>query len=361
MKSVIILLIIILSCIPTNFIVTALLQVRRNFISNTIIIASAIAIRPAEVAAAAAAAAINNDNADIGGTRVTTTPPPPPTTSTVSSIVSSTVATTISSPLLSIESAAARLGVGRSSDSNSDDDDKNNNNEQPILLKVRLYPDPSLRKVASPVTKGFGSHELEIVVNYLINNMKSNTTAAIHYGIDARIIILKGDAASPNNSVNIFVNPNILSRSNEYSMIPWREYCSVIVTNMESDIVAAAENNNNNNNNNNLSSSLDITATTSSVGVVEVDLLRDDIIEIAAQDYITGRPIRKALRGESARAFQHEMDHLDGILIIDHAVTSLDDNVLPTYIANLERPYHTERQRRAFQRNTFQGNTPLYY
>ena len=353
MKSVIILLIVILSCIPTNFIVTALLQVRRNFISNTIIIASAIAIRPAEVAAAAAAA-INNDNADIGGTRVTTTPPPPPT-----STVSSTVATTIPSPLLSIESAAARLGVGRSSDSNSDDDDKNKNNEQPILLKVRLYPDPSLRKVASPVTKGFGSHELEIVVNYLINNMKSNTTAAIHYGIDARIIILKGDAASPNNSVNIFVNPNILSRSNEYSMIPWREYCSVIVTNMESDIVAAAENNNNNNNN--LSSSLDITATTSSVGVVEVDLLRDDIIEIAAQDYITGRPIRKALRGESARAFQHEMDHLDGILIIDHAVTSLDDNVLPTYIANLERPYHTERQRRAFQRNTFQGNTPLYY
>ena len=352
MKSLIILLIVILSCIPTNFIVTALLQVRRNFISNTIIIASAIAIRPAEVAA------INNDNADIGGTRVTTTPPP---TSTVSSIVSSTVSSTISSPLLSIESAAARLGVGRSSDSNSDDDDKNNNNEQPILLKVRLYPDPSLRKVASPVTKGFGSHELEIVVNYLINNMKSNTTAAIQYGIDARIIILKGDAASPNNSVNIFVNPNILSRSNEYSMIPWREYCSVIVTNMESDIVAAAENNNNNNNNNNLSSSLDITATTSSVGVVEVDLLRDDIIEIAAQDYITGRPIRKALRGESARAFQHEMDHLDGILIIDHAVTSLDDNVLPTYIANLERPYHTERQRRAFQRNTFQGNTPLYY
>ena len=262
--------------------------------------------------------------------------------------------------MLSIESAAARLGEGRSSDSNSDDDDKNNNNEQPILLKVRLYPDPSLRKVASPVTKGFGSHELEIVVNYLINNMKSNATAAIQYGIDARIIILKGDAASPNNSVNIFVNPNILSRSNEYSMIPWREYCSVIVTNMESDIVAAAENNNNNNNNN-LSSSLDITATTSSVGVVEVDLLRDDIIEIAAQDYITGRPIRKALRGESARAFQHEMDHLDGILIIDHAVTSLDDNVLPTYIANLERPYHTERQRRAFQRNTFQGNTPLYY
>jgi peptide deformylase len=360
MKSVIILLIVILSCIPTNFIVTALLQVRRNFISNTIIIASAIAIRPAEVAAAAAA--INNDNADIGGTRVTTTPPPPPPTSTVSSIVSSTVSSTISSPLLSIESAAARLGVGRSSDSNSDDDDKNNNNEQPILLKVRLYPDPSLRKVASPVTKGFGSHELEIVVHYLINNMKSNTTAAIQYGIDARIIILKGDAASPTNSVNIFVNPNILSRSNEYSMIPWREYCSVIVTNMESDIVAAAENNNNNNNNNNnLSSSLDTTATTSSVGVVEVDLLRDDIIEIAAQDYITGRPIRKALRGESARAFQHEMDHLDGILIIDHAVTSLDDNVLPTYIANLERPYHTERQRRAFQRNTFQGNTPLYY
>jgi peptide deformylase len=325
MKSVIILLVFILLCIPNSFFVTALqilepkFDARRKFLLKTIVSVSGVGI-PAKVVDAST--------------------------------------TTISHPLLSIESAAACLGVGRSSDNDSIDYDNNNEQQQqqPLLLKVRLYPDPSLRRIASPVTKEFGNPELETVVNYLINNMKSNGTAAIQYGIDARIIILKGNAASPNSSVNVYVNPNILSRSNEYSMIPWREYCSVV---MESENVAV-ENNNNNPSSSSSSSSSSLNTTTTSVvpAVVEVDLLRDDIIEIAAQDYITGRPIRKALRGESARAFQHELDHLNGLLIIDHAADIL---LLPTYIANLERPYHTERQRRAFQRNTFQGNTPLYY
>ena len=91
--------------------------------------------------------------------------------------------------------------------------------------------------------------------------------------------------------------------------------------------------------------------------MLEIDLLRDEVVEIAAQD-ITGRPIRKALRGEAARAFQHELDHLDGILIIDHAA-SLSE--LPANIAKLEAPYHAARQRRAFARNTYQGNGPLYW
>ena len=57
-----------------------------------------------------------------------------------------------------------------------------------------------------------------------------------------------------------------------------------------------------------------------------------------------------------ARLFQHELDHLDGILIVDHA--GLDE--LPSDIANLERPYHEARQARAFARRVYQGET-LYY
>jgi peptide deformylase len=212
----------------------------------------------------------------------------------------------LAAPLLSVESAALANTLG----------------------KLRLYPDPCLRRIASPVDK-FGA-ELEKVADLLVAGMKSNATAAVQYGIDARIVVLKG-SASPDSSPIVFVNPNILSRSSEDKMLQWREFCLVV------DV-------------------LDIMADTNPTNILEIDLLRDEIVEVAAQD-ITGRPIRKALSGEAARAFQHELDHLDGILIIDHA--SLSE--LPASIAKVEAPYHAARQRHAFQRNTYQGNTPLYW
>ena len=210
-------------------------------------------------------------------------------------------------PLLSVESAALANTLG----------------------KMTLYPDPCLRIIASPVDK-FGA-ELEKIADLLVTGMKSDATAAVQYGIDARIVVLKG-SASPDSSPIVFVNPNILSRSSEDKMLQWCEFCLVVDA---VDIMSDKKN-----------------PTT----ILEIDLLRDEIVEVAAQD-ITGRPIRKALSGEAARAFQHELDHLDGILIIDHA--SLSE--LPASIAKLEAPYHAARQRRAFERNIFQGNTPLYW
>ena len=78
---------------------------------------------------------------------------------------------------------------------------------------------------------------------------------------------------------------------------------------------------------------------------LRVDLLRDAVVEVEAQDCY-GRPFRRTLRGEAARAFEHELDHLNGILIVDHA--ALED--LPPEIVAAERPYHAERQRAAFDR-----------
>jgi len=72
---------------------------------------------------------------------------------------------------------------------------------------------------------------------------------------------------------------------------------------------------------------------------------------------VAGKPIRMALKGEASRAFQHELDHLDGILVVDHA--SLGE--LPGGVASLESPYHAARQKKAFARSTYQGNGPLYY
>lgn len=198
-------------------------------------------------------------------------------------------------PLRSVESAAQSETIG----------------------EMGLYPDPLLRRTGSPVTS-FGP-AVEKVADLLVAGMKSNAITALQYGVDARMIALKGDA-SPRATPLVFINPTILSRSAESAMRPWREVCLVLPP------------------------------------ALEIDLLRDDVVEVAAQD-VRGVPFRTALRGEAARAFQHELDHLDGILIIDHA--GLDE--LPRDIATLEAPFHESRQRRAFSRRVYEGNEPLYW
>ena len=65
--------------------------------------------------------------------------------------------------------------------------------------------------------------------------------------------------------------------------------------------------------------------------------MRDEVLEVAAQD-VAGVPFRQTLRGEAARAFQHELDHLDGVLILDHAGLA----ELPPAVQELERLHEGE-------------------
>uniref|UniRef100_A0A7R9ZG23 Peptide deformylase n=1 Tax=Pseudictyota dubia TaxID=2749911 RepID=A0A7R9ZG23_9STRA len=195
--------------------------------------------------------------------------------------------------------------------------------ESRTLGPMAIYPDPILRRSASPVTQ-FGP-AVNKVAEVLIDGMKTNSTTAIQYGIDARMIILKGSASPLQSGAPlVLINPTVLSRSGEDKMVPWIEYCSDIPLKNGGDLL-------------------------------EVELLRDELVEVAAQD-LRGLPIRRALRGESARAFQHELDHLGGLLIVDHA--GLEE--LPQAIAEGEAPYHKVRQRQAFERKVYQGNEPLY-
>ena len=201
-------------------------------------------------------------------------------------------------------------------------------------LHLVLYPDPILRRSASPVTE-FGP-ALEHVVQAFITTMTTNSTTALHYGIDARIVVLKGPASPLPSGASplVLVNPNVLARSSEDKMVVWREYCGTLpFLGKTGDDNGKKED-----------------------STIMVDLFRDEVVDIAAQD-IRGIPIRKTLRGETARAFQHELDHLNGILIIDHA--NLKE--LPSDIAKLEAPFHQTRQRRAFERQTYAGNGPLYW
>ena len=73
-----------------------------------------------------------------------------------------------------------------------------------------------------------------------------------------------------------------------------------------------------------------------------IDLLRDEWVDVDYES-IDGAPVSTRLTGERARAFQHELDHLDGVLIIDHA----DEASLPPAMARREHALHDARQRRA--------------
>jgi peptide deformylase len=51
---------------------------------------------------------------------------------------------------------------------------------------------------------------------------------------------------------------------------------------------------------------------------IHVHVHRPGALSIRGMD-ANGKPVEKTLEGMSARAVQHEIDHLNGILIIDHA------------------------------------------
>jgi len=235
-----------------------------------------------------------------------------------------------SNQLLSIESAAASL-----------------DNADSLAKRLRRYPDPGLRIVASPVQTTLGSSELEKVVDLLSEAMVGNATTAVQYGIDARIVVLRGDSSpsvdndNGNNKPFFLINPIVMARSSEDKMVLWREYCGVVTTTMAGEEEASTATNSN---------------SLQQPRPLEVDLLRDAVVEVAAQD-VTGKPIRKALSGEVARAFQHELDHLNGILVVDHA----DLTELPADIAGREAPFHRARQQQAFARTIYSGNGPLYW
>lgn len=55
-----------------------------------------------------------------------------------------------------------------------------------------------------------------------------------------------------------------------------------------------------------------------SIGEISVDVSRATAIRLTAQD-ITGQPLEIEAQDFVARVIQHEVDHLDGILILDRA------------------------------------------
>ena len=147
------------------------------------------------------------------------------------------------------------------------------------IRKILTEPNPILRQISKPVEK-VGIEEQKLMDDMLdtMYAAKGIGLAAIQIGVQKRIIVMDLSKESEKKEPRYFVNPVIKNKSEKIST--YEEGCLSVVS-----IFA------------------------------EVD--RPSTCEVEYLDYNGNKKILKA-DGLLATCIQHEMDHLEGILFIDH-------------------------------------------
>jgi peptide deformylase len=145
------------------------------------------------------------------------------------------------------------------------------------IRRVRIYGDPALRQKAAPVTE-FGA-DLETLVRDLFETMSAYGgvgLAATQVGILQRVLVVDVPLDDNHHARFALVNPSIVERSGSEAA---EEGCLSIP------------------------------------GVYD-EIPRALTLKVQAVDE-DGKPVEIEAEGYLARALQHEMDHLDGVLFID--------------------------------------------
>lgn len=145
---------------------------------------------------------------------------------------------------------------------------------QRALAQVRQFGDPALRTPAQPITAFDDALRDEAAVMVqMMRDARGVGLAANQIGRLRRIIVIEpGDEGAI-----ALINPDITWRSEEVE---------------------------------------DGTEGCLSIGEVVVNVPRAVTIRLSAQD-LSGEPFEMEMEGFPARVVQHEVDHLDGILILD--------------------------------------------
>jgi peptide deformylase len=152
------------------------------------------------------------------------------------------------------------------------------------VLKVRKYGDPVLRRRATPV--GEITPEIRRMVDDMIETMYDEVgigLAAPQVGISLRLMVVGHDNGRAARAV---VNPVITEQGGE---ITAEEGCL-------------------------------------SLPGIFAPVTRAEWVRLEGQD-LEGQPVSIRARGLTARVFQHEMDHLDGVLFIDRLDAMTRDRI----------------------------------
>ena len=156
------------------------------------------------------------------------------------------------------------------------------------ILDIVTFPEPSLRLKAKQVTK-FDS-ELQTLVESMFETMRDAPgvgLAAPQIGQSLRLVVVEYTDDEDENArpkKYVLVNPEIVKRSEE------------MVTDIEGCLSLPGL-----------------------AGTVE----RHEAVTIKAKNRF-GKPLKIEAEGWLARIFQHEIDHLDGVLYIDRAEEVLE-------------------------------------
>jgi peptide deformylase len=145
------------------------------------------------------------------------------------------------------------------------------------LALVRRYGDPVLRSAARPVERFDGSLQAEVErMTGLLGDALGAGLAATQLGVMHRLFVFRGDPDAP---IDVFVNP-LLEWSSEET---------------EADEEGCL-----------------------SIPGVWVEVVRPARVRVRGFD-ARGRERTVEAEGMEARVLQHELDHLDGVLMLDRA------------------------------------------
>ena len=152
------------------------------------------------------------------------------------------------------------------------------------VLKVRRYGDPVLRRRAALVEAV--TPEVRRLASDMIETMYDEVgigLAAPQVGVSTRLMVV-GDEEG--RGAQVLVNPTISAQSGKVTA---EEGCL-------------------------------------SLPGVFAQVTRSEWVTLEAQD-LEGRPVAVTARGLRARVFQHEIDHLDGVLFIDRLEPVVRDRI----------------------------------
>ncbi len=153
------------------------------------------------------------------------------------------------------------------------------------IREILEVPDPLLKQISAPVTK-FDA-ELRTLVADMFETMYDAPgigLAAVQLGVPLRVLVIdlqepgEDEDADPIRTPRVFINPEILDPSEDIAV--YSEGCL-------------------------------------SVPEIYADVERPAAIRARWQD-LDGKPHEESIEGLMATCLQHEMDHLEGILFIDH-------------------------------------------
>jgi len=167
------------------------------------------------------------------------------------------------------------------------------------LRPVLKFPDPRLKRVSEPISAV--TDEIRALARDMLEVMYDEPgigLAAPQVGESVRLIVLDTDWTEEDAARNpiVLVNPEIVEREGK---ITWTEGCL-------------------------------------SVPDYQADVERANKVRVRGID-LDGKPVEHDAEGLRAVCFQHEIDHLDGILFIDR-------------ISRLKRSLYVKRRQKALRR-----------